>query len=525
MGTKVRFKIYMVKKDFLDDSYLKEKIKKRFVEYKVDDQIVYLSESFEKTPKWVTDFLDIPGDRFYNSNTCCFFDKTIMLDGKKYKFVFSIGGADSVFDSSKFVDDFGIKVALNVADKFSSVTKNNISKTMSNSRENATRKDNLESFQIDIENDLLNGVIVSPVKDNGLTSSNISGAMSIGFTVECDIRNLNWLLETLVVKYKEDKYKEKFSFIDKIKCVPKNVGLENKIQEEISNLIKNKDYSKVWFGAPYDTQWESLLYFEVKKSRKIEYYNDLSIDIIAEDFDIADFNDIKKIKVTPYYDNYQGNEIKLTDCLYGEVQIDNHAYVINMNRYYDMNCDYVREINTKYDNLQVFDSLPDRNLNGTENEYNKMVSEKEANYLLLDAKIYKKNSVSFELCDLFDIRNNMFIHVKKYGASSVLSHLFDQALNSAKLFAGGLRNDIIEFYKSAYSVDIPNNDKIYKVGIAIISKEKTKDKGKVQIPFFSKMSLITAYDNLVSLKYDPGLIFIHSTVPLHKKKSEEGDLC
>ena len=98
--------------------------------------------------------------------------------------------------------------------------------------------------------------------------------------------------------------------------------------------------------------------------------------------------------------------------------------------------------------------LPERNEKGNELKYNTSVEERmPEKYKTMDQKIYYFNKNRIELCDLIDIQNKTLVHVKKYGASSVLSHLFLQALNSAELIANRKeREKIINYYQDNYQI-------------------------------------------------------------------------
>ena len=71
----------------------------------------------------------------------------------------------------------------------------------------------------------------------------------------------------------------------------------------------------------------------------------------------------------------------------------------------------------------------------TEPEYLKKVSKDFPDFALMDRKVIMIGGgrSRVEFCDLFSI-NNDIVHVKKYGGSSLLSHLFFQAIVSGESF-------------------------------------------------------------------------------------------
>ena len=441
-----------------------------------------------------------------NSNSSGFFDKKINYEGIDYRLVLSFGGADGAFDLSKFVDDFGMKICLNCVDKFASISKSNIATTMSNNKEVSTKRENLDSFAFNIETDLIKGVAISPVKDNGITDGTMIGGIALGFSSEFDINNVEELLLLLIEKYQSELYKNKYGFIDDIKSINDNKPLEKQIQTCIVEYLNAKKYDKVWFGAPYFDEWERVTKFYVGRNNDRKEYIDLYVEDIMADFEITDFKDLSKIHVFPVYDDNEYDGYKLSECLYGEVEINEKIYVVNNNRYYHINKDYVVKINSQYNSLRIMGTLPDKLNDATERAYNERVSSIDDDLVLFDRKIFKKGRTDFELCDLYSKKKNMFIHVKNYGASSVLSHLFFQALNSAKFFKYN-KDEIVDYYKDVY--EIPKDVK-HSVAMAIISKDVVAENNRLAIPFFSKMSIVSAVNELKMLEIDAGVIYVSS---------------
>lgn len=114
-----------------------------------------------------------------------------------------------------------------------------------------------------------------------------------------------------------------------------------------------------------------------------------------------------------------------------------------------------------------------------------------------------------EFCDLFS-KNKEIIHVKIYGGSSVLSHLFNQGLVSGELYKSekSFRNKVNEELEDDFKLSDTNNinPSNYKVIHVIISHVRKE----LNIPFFSKVSLKNAKKRLETIGYDVCLIKIKS---------------
>ena len=107
-----------------------------------------------------------------------------------------------------------------------------------------------------------------------------------------------------------------------------------------------------------------------------------------------------------------------------------------------------------------------------------------------------------EFCDLLSKANDV-IHVKKYGGSSLLSHLFAQALVSAESFLHEeefrkkLNDKLPEGFKLP-NVDKTPSAKNYPISLAIMSDKP----GALELPFFSKVSLKYAVKHLRNLGFE-----------------------
>ena len=122
--------------------------------------------------------------------------------------------------------------------------------------------------------------------------------------------------------------------------------------------------------------------------------------------------------------------------VYAEVVINHDVYILNNGKWYQVSQKFSNQINSYFDSIPKYeDSLPEYN-DETEGDYNERVaSENSDSFVLLDKKNIKITGAASptEPYDLF--RNgNEFIHVKRYGGSSVLSHLFNQGLVSGEQF-------------------------------------------------------------------------------------------
>ncbi len=179
--------------------------------------------------------------------------------------------------------------------------------------------------------------------------------------------------------------------------------------------------------------------------------------------------------------------------IYSEVTYQSDVYILNNGKWYRISQQFTEQVNNFFSSISKYEnSLPVYN-DETEGHYNERVAVSDPDsFVLLDKKNIRVTGAAspVEPCDLF--RNgDEFIHVKRYGGSSVLSHLFNQGLVSGELFQmepefrNLLNAKLPEKYKLKNTDERPKSNN-YQVVFAIISESEEEN---LSIPFFSKISL------------------------------------
>ena len=214
-------------------------------------------------------------------------------------------------------------------------------------------------------------------------------------------------------------------------------------------------------------------------------------------------------------DTKSGTDIykwKIYNCIYCEISKNNTTFILSNGKWYEINKDFVETVNDDYKNIINDNStieLPPSKSGEHENMYNKRVGDDNDSICNMDRKMIHIGGArqQIEFCDLLTKKNEI-IHVKRYGASSVLSHLFSQGLVSGELFLSDegfrkkLRDKLPNGFKSKAPQKKPNAAE-YEIVYAIISKYK-----ELEIPFFSKVNMRNAVRRLKAFGYKVSLINI-----------------
>ncbi len=519
---KNKIAVFLIKtqfKDFEDivdnfDALEKEEIKN-------GDEIIgtlYFSESKKSEPNWLKRFfgIDTLGDiSFCNSNTRAVF--LTEVDERVFALVFGYG--KSLLKKDVCEDDFGLFTTLNLVtpNTLRSVDKVDLALSGKKTREQLIKSGEIKDFGVDIEQDLVNVVTGKcSVEDLG---GIITGRDSFHVTIESDYKTIKGFLSEYLKYYKSEAYKENFAWINNIRKVD-NSGLIEKLDEELVNRIKGENLDKIWLAVPEVIEWSGIEGFKYSKSSQDQFEDLHLLDFKAYLGDKLNDLDIKKLKC--YYDVFRVYDFTKSEfadwsiysCLYCETTLEGNYYILNNKNWYKINASFVSDINSRFDSVPKLNlGLPDYQENifagkgddKGEGGYNKKVSEDNNDYILFDKKLIQigggNNKVEF--CDLFSKSNKRLIHVKIYGGSSVLSHLFNQGLVSGELFLeeksfrDGVNNILPADCKLSDTDSKPDATE-YQIVFAIISSSAEE----FNLPFFSKIALSNVCKRLRMLNYN-----------------------
>jgi uncharacterized protein (TIGR04141 family) len=191
--------------------------------------------------------------------------------------------------------------------------------------------------------------------------------------------------------------------------------------------------------------------------------------------------------------------------LNAEIDLKHKKYILNDGDWYNIESGFVKEV------TDFFGDVPDSKIKlppfGASNEpnYLKSVAKNPGGYALMDRQVVMIGGgrSRVEFCDLYSNDNKEIIHVKKYGGSSVLSHLFLQAVVSGDCFLHetDFRVELNKFLPHGHKLKNPKEQPVageYEVCVAIMSKAK----GPLELPFFSKVSFKHAVKVLRNLGYN-----------------------
>lgn len=467
--------------------------------------LLFAKRTPAKTPRWAELFEGRVDPRIFGKNSASSAVLAVQI-GDRCAYV-TFGRGRHMLVSEKMESNFGLRVALNAidADSLRSLDRTSFETQSHHSREQASKATEFRYFGIDTEKSLLKS-ITGHSKDTD-PPVRLYGMDALKLSAKVDLDGVFELLKKYVDYFEKEDYKKgPFAWVDKILPIK-----DKSLSETLDNLLLQKinadDLDSTWMALPEIISWATAYGFRYTANPKAPVFPDV---------DIPKFKSFCK-HGTISLRTLQSRKIFCVDgdgapllskpaysWIYSEIEYKNSSYLLTGGAWYQLDQDYVSEINDFYNKIERWaDTLPEFD-DECEGDYNKRVcEERPQDYCLVDkALVYLSGASSgIEPCDIFS-KSREFIHVKRYGGSSVLSHCFNQGLVSGESFQASqeFREKFAASLPTDFSLDQvearPPTDN-YTVVYAIVSKYEEP----LTIPFFSRVSLKHAVKTLQIMGY------------------------
>lgn len=499
-----KISIYLIKEDISHDQILKDYVYNHVL-IENNNSVTYYYPTKDRRPDWLTSYFNYTQTvEINNSHAQVISIHRIVIDGTERIFAIPFGSGKYLLKDDVIEEQFGIKILLNSvsSDGFRQLVVANYGGDHRIKNEQTPKKTNISEFGFDIYNDFVRRATAK--SDEELFNNNtITGGDLLSVSVPVTIETVDNFLISCYERYKSNKYKENFSWLDNIKEV-KEKNTKQQLNDKLLKTINEKEYDKVWAAVPDIIEWEKVLDFRFNLLKK--GYDDIEIQKIIETF---------KDNIVPSIDSLKGRKIfamsidenealyewNMYNCLIAEIEHDGCAYCLNYGKWYKVDKSFVDDTNNYYGSIKISNiSFPENN-NEREDKYNQKLSNKLKDSILMDKKTVRMHGMgksSIEVCDVLT-KNKELIHVKKNGGSSYLSHLFSQAAVSGEMLLD--REFREEANKKMQEIIFDENfiARNYTVVLAIITNS---DFDRPKIPFFSKVSIQYAIDGLKRKGYN-----------------------
>lgn len=470
--------------------------------------VLYVKRTLPKDPEWMSFFptVDFEEIRPYTASS-----GAVLVVKRPTGYFAVVFGMGRYMLREGIIDErFGLRVALNAMEPtLRSLDHKRLDAVPRHTREQLSRAGVLDQFGLDIERDMLRGLTAAP-RDSAL-GVRLTGTDSLTSTGAITLEKLPELLDAYASLAEKTDYRADFPWVDNVAEV-RDKGLKTRLDAAVVAALKHGS-SKLWLGLPEIVSWEDVRGFAYTSGRRAEVRDDLSLELYAADSGaLAEMTIVRLhadvVRCVSAVDGADLRAWTLRKCLVGEVEHGGETFVISEGQWYRVSRDFLAEIEREI--AQIPRSYAGILPNGggrSEKDYNERAARRSRGALhLLDRDLVQVASRGpVEICDLYD-RSRTFIHVKKYGASSVLSHLFAQGTVSAELFAQNptFRRAVWEKLPPAYQWGDPAPAPAigqFGVCFGIICR---KGRG-LDPPVFSKVNLRKEARQLRQLGFDVSL--------------------
>lgn len=478
---------------------------------------LFIRKSVDRSPEWVEGFFGGRLDEceWFGSSVSAALIVPVEVDEAVVRlFALTFGYGRAWLEDDVIERRFGLKCVLNSVkhDSLRQIKKTLISGNARKSSEQMPRRSTISDFSLDYEQDLLEGVSATGEKGNVLEGT-VSGADSLSVSAPINLNGISDYLKKVYKAYRLETYKKRFSWIDHVSLV-KDKDLIARLEIAAVGSLNAGDEA-VWFSIPEVIEWENVAGF--RYIPKGYTFNDILTCDLLETVNngLCEFKQLKDKKV--YAISSVDDEIvkswSASRCLYGELQIGSNQYCVTDGLWYQIDKAYADEIQQDYEATTIASIvLPDyRKDCGGEGAYNEAFADSSESLLLMDQKnvLFGGGGDRIELCDVLS-NNGQFIHVKRYGGSSVMSHLFNQGLVSMDLikteprFVAKANQKIAELDSSGkFFIE---KDWAQEVVFGIVTKH---DVELPRVPFFSKVAFHHVKKRLISMDIKVSIGAIH----------------
>jgi uncharacterized protein (TIGR04141 family) len=510
--------IYMVKEEIANleqVTTLKADAATQFnVEIPGCNGILYVKREDGVTPSWVSLF-----SAFANSKdigTISTLSAALVVKTAGRYFVLTFGNGRFLVGTDVFEERFGLHVVLNSVDENSIrvVDKQSLDAIQSHTRTQSGQETTADQFGLDVEQDMLKAIVGTPKTEQ--LGTRMTGSDSLSVSVRMELSDLPGLLKLYKQKFEEDLPAD-YAWVNNIRQVKKTSPIVAELDAILVEKLNRDEHERIWLSIPEVIDWTKVVGFMFTHTGRARH-PDITLKGFLDSVDDDEQIDIQMLHTRDVMCSDADNrpvarKWSVYKCIYAEIDHSGEKYVLNGGTWFQVGSDFVKATNAqfsaaRYSKLQ----LPDY-AGGGEGTYNASVAKAQAAVFALldkDLIIHGGSRGKVEVCDLLSSSKHL-IHVKIYGRSSVLSHLFAQGFVSGQLiqldreFRRKLKAKLKGAFAALVNVNSRPVDKEFTIIFAVISNAPGK---ALDLPFFSRVNFNNTARVLEGFGYNVELLKI-----------------
>ena len=472
--------------------------------------VLFTRKNPPKPPKWAKlsdGYVDIRKLGAVQSTSAAF---VVKVDNRFFAITF--GQGRFILKPEAFEERFGLLVTLNSvpANALRSIDKRTFVDDQ-NSRVQTSQAAVALEFGINIERDLIRGIVGRP--DRTELGRKLAGADALTVTIDVDITKLRPLLRRYLKAFESKGYQTIFPWVDQVRQLrPKGElaqTLNDKLVEKLQIAWANKGIvDDCWLAVPDIIDWSIVNGFKFTHSKNEGVASDLHLPGLVRQFpdEHPSIEFLRLHHAMSVNDDEQPvDRWPIYRCIHCEIDLDGKSYVLSAGHWFEIAKDFVQSVSDYIADIPHFEqALPVYN-HDSEDHYNReLVAHSAGRWDLMDKKLLAVGGIydKVEFCDAYG--QHVLLHIKHYGSSSVLGHLFNQGLISGELlkahepYVGLVNEKLSNPHKLALPDAVPRDVKEYSVVFAIISQSQ---KPGLHLPFFAKVVLKSVCTRLRELGF------------------------
>jgi uncharacterized protein (TIGR04141 family) len=478
----------------------------RRVELQIDRSVgvLYYRRRPAAPPAWVSFFSPhIAANDFRTSSVSAVF---IISAGQRL-FALTFGQGRHLLALEAYEDNFGLTTTLNSVspDQIRTVDRQTLDATGRLSHEQATRNISILEFGLDIDKDLLRAVSGPP--QPATLARRFAGADALSVLATIDLATLQAKLREYLTQYRKTDYRERFPWVENIKPVTDR-NVISQFDAELIDQLQDHIPDRVWLAVPDLVDWDDVEGFTYSKTANEDLHDDISfatyLNDTGRDLPGLTLDVLRGDRVYCISSESQAPkaEWQIYKCIYGELENNGETYLLNAGKWYKVKREFLEDIDNELARIHPSVILgPPAFQHDDEYHYNQSFCNNEpATYALMDRRTisYGGGSSRVEFCDVYSTRREM-MHVKRYGGSGTLSHLFAQGVVSASLllndrqFRQEVNDTLPETHKLANPVE-PIRSAEFEVAYVITGPPRT-------LPVFSRITLRSSFRQLTNMGF------------------------
>ena len=428
--------IYLIKEAYSDDNKcIRESDISSLDIHVVDIQgasyaCLCLRKNKSSQPPWSALFPDLNWSK-YKTNS---FSGLLIIDVSERRFAITAGAGRFLINPFAIEENFGFKTVINSIDPTTirKIEKKTINQNPISSVEQLSHTSVLQDFQVDYYTDIVSKIRAkSSIAKFGTF---IDGRDSLHISVERNIDEIPSALNACLGSYESDTYLEYFPDIDNISAVSDR-ELTEALDQMLVQRLNEREFSNCWAAMPEIILSEDFDVFQFSKKQNALRYYDIELkDCIKKYVDNGRSFTKSDLERDEVYIKYHNGDIyprwRVWKCIYAEIDHNDQLFILIEGKWYRVSHDFVQRLNNQIAGIPIAQyDLPPWKQHDREDAYLASVGD---GFLVLDRDLIRiEGRTPIELCDLF-LPESTFIHVKRYGSSEVLSHLFNQGRVAAK---------------------------------------------------------------------------------------------